>query len=311
MKTLLLTPLVLGSVISLVSANSHANLLTNGRFEMPDTPAETLCASGSFSVPGWGCFNGSLIVGPGATFGAPVSHDDGGSQSLKLFGFDGGADQFVPVTAGTTYEASVWAMNFSADPFNHLALLALNFLDADSNVLGEIFSAVGQIGGDDSFQQLATRDGAEVSDWTRLSVMGQAPAGTTTAKVLLLHVFDEANANPASAIYFDDASLTIAPVPDSDADGVTDSTDNCTLVANDDQRDTDGDGIGNACDPDLNNDCTVDLLDLASFRTVFLTGDANADLNGDGTVDLFDLARVRQLFLQPPGPSATGCTPGR
>lgn len=214
MNTLLLTPFVLGCVISLVSANAHANLLTNGSFEMPNTPAETLCASGSFSVSGWGCFNDSLIVGPGATFGAPVSHDAGGSQSLKLFGFDGGADQFVPVTAGTTYEASVWAMNYSADPFNHLALLALSFLDADGNLLGDAVSLfVGQIDGDDSFQQLAPQDGAQVSDWTRLSVIGQAPAGTTTANVLLLHIFDAANSDPASAVYFDDASLTAVPAP--------------------------------------------------------------------------------------------------
>jgi Thrombospondin type 3 repeat len=32
---------------------------------------------------------------------------------------------------------------------------------------------------------------------------------------------------------------------------VADAADNCTLVPNADQRDTDGDGIGNPCDPDL------------------------------------------------------------
>lgn len=37
---------------------------------------------------------------------------------------------------------------------------------------------------------------------------------------------------------------------DTDADGVKDSEDNCPLVANADQKDTDGDGIGDVCDND-------------------------------------------------------------
>jgi hypothetical protein len=38
------------------------------------------------------------------------------------------------------------------------------------------------------------------------------------------------------------------PLPDQDGDGVTDVQDNCPAVINPDQEDTDGDGIGNACD---------------------------------------------------------------
>jgi hypothetical protein len=39
------------------------------------------------------------------------------------------------------------------------------------------------------------------------------------------------------------------PIPDADGDGVVDIEDNCPNVANPDQGDLDGDGIGNACDP--------------------------------------------------------------
>jgi subtilisin family serine protease len=40
-----------------------------------------------------------------------------------------------------------------------------------------------------------------------------------------------------------------APPPDTDGDGVLDVTDNCVVVANAHQADTDADGIGDACDP--------------------------------------------------------------
>ncbi|MEL7447595.1 MAG: dockerin type I domain-containing protein [Pseudomonadota bacterium] len=88
---------------------------------------------------------------------------------------------------------------------------------------------------------------------------------------------------------------------DSDADGVPDGDDNCLTIANADQRDTDGDGHGNACDPDLNNDDAVNFLDLALLKAVFFTDDQDADLNGDGVVNFADLAIMKALFFQSPG----------
>jgi len=46
---------------------------------------------------------------------------------------------------------------------------------------------------------------------------------------------------------------TPAPCPDTDGDGVCNADDNCTLVANPLQVDTDGDDCGNACDYDVDN----------------------------------------------------------
>jgi hypothetical protein len=109
------------------------------------------------------------------------------------------------------------------------------------------------------------------------------------------------------------------PFPDADADGILDSLDNCVNDANGpilpvgglliSQRDTDGDGFGNVCDTDLNQDGITNLLDVGIFRSVFLCSTAtnpnpncaNADFNGDGFVNLLDMGVLQSFFLQPPG----------
>jgi hypothetical protein len=96
---------------------------------------------------------------------------------------------------------------------------------------------------------------------------------------------------------------SIAVSGDSDADGVPDAGDNCTLVANADQRDTNHDGFGNACDPDLDNDGITNFSDLGLFKVAFFTTDPDADFDGDGNVNFVDLAVIKQLFFLPPGPS--------
>lgn len=91
---------------------------------------------------------------------------------------------------------------------------------------------------------------------------------------------------------------------DTDQDGIADEADNCTLVANTDQRDTNADGFGNACDGDLTNDCTINFSDIAEFSNAFLqSGDLDADLNGDGVVNFVDFSTLTTGFLMAPGPS--------
>ena len=93
-------------------------------------------------------------------------------------------------------------------------------------------------------------------------------------------------------------------VANSDGDSVPDDLDNCLLIDNEDQRDTDGDGFGNACDADLNNDGVINVVDLGLLRSVFFTNDPNADLNGDGVVNVVDLGILRAQFFGEPGPGA-------
>jgi len=107
-------------------------------------------------------------------------------------------------------------------------------------------------------------------------------------------------------------TIMLAPTADSDLDGIVDDVDNCTLVANPSQIDSNGDNIGNSCDADLNNDCDINFLDLGQMKSVFFSNDADADLVGpvgesDGVVNFFDLGKMKATFFGQPGPSAAGC----
>jgi hypothetical protein len=108
------------------------------------------------------------------------------------------------------------------------------------------------------------------------------------------------------------ALATSASAQDADGDGTADDVDNCINAPNGPtlrdlgqniQRDTNGDGFGNVCDADLNDDGIVDFLDLGAFSSVFFSADADADLNGDGVVDFLDLGRLSALFFLAPGPT--------
>jgi MYXO-CTERM domain-containing protein len=72
--------------------------------------------------------------------------------------------------------------------------------------------------------------------------------------------------------------------PDKDGDGVVDSSDNCASVKNANQKDTDGDGKGDACDDDDDADGVNDTTDNCPL-------DKNAgqlDTDGDGKGDACD-----------------------
>ncbi|MEL7450955.1 MAG: hypothetical protein AAFN78_17205, partial [Pseudomonadota bacterium] len=100
-----------------------------------------------------------------------------------------------------------------------------------------------------------------------------------------------------------------------DADGIADTDDNCLGLQNAPQRDTDGDGIGNRCDADLDQNCLVTIADLGLLKQAFFSaGDLDEDFDGDGIVGFSDLGIFRSLLftdytVNNPSGQANLCSP--
>ena len=74
-------------------------------------------------------------------------------------------------------------------------------------------------------------------------------------------------------------------VPDSDGDGIVDDNDNCPLVSNVDQTDSDSDDQGNACDIDDDDDGVADSSDNCPLVSKTDQADTEGDKTGDAWSD--------------------------
>ncbi len=197
--------------------------------------------------------------------------DMNGDGKDDLVAIQGDGSLTVGISDGTFFVANVDVANqHCGDTFD----FACKFANLDGDKFPELIEI-------SSFAVANSSDGTT-----------QSPGDTFVSKGSPVRGFDAAPARPVPA--------------DTDGDGIRDGADDCILVSNADQADTDADGVGDACElvADLNGDGVVNVADLVILRSKFFTKNAAADLNHDGIVNLGDVALLKREFLKP-SPSAT------
>ena len=126
----------------------------------------------------------------------------------------------------------------------------------------------------------ATDQHDEIQDATAPVTIGWSEGYAFPGRIDEIDIFNRAlSAEAIHAIFA--AGSAGKCFSDTDADEIADASDNCPLIANADQTDTDGDDQGNACDSDDDNDTIPDAADNCPL----IANPDQTDTNGDGVGD--------------------------
>jgi len=211
---------------------------------------------------------------------------------------------FAPFGGGASYFR---ATGDPLAPFNvteRVPAFAVTWIDSDFNLTPQVTTqlVLYSAGASGDFY-LRLRYGQNDNDQYTGLAGGSLVTGLATDAFQLASTLGGPTANLNDYLFvFRNGALV--PSVDSDADGLLNGVDNCRLVANSDQRDTNSDGYGNVCDPDFNNNGIVDSQDGALLKAAFGSGAfPDRDLNGNNIVDSQDGAILKARFGQAPGPS--------
>ena len=144
----------------------------------------------------------------------------------------------------------------------HLTGFDATFTCSRTTVVGQITAAPGTTTG------RATCD--ETTGEVRLEVRkavytAQLPDGTTDTGLFDFELPELSSPSPNVEHYYGVFDSTRSPAVDGDGDGVYDGDDNCPAAPNADQRDIDGDFIGDACDTVDNRPPLTLLGELVSY----------------------------------------------
>ena len=184
---------------SCAPAARAANSLGNPSFETPQGNPNSEVGGGAGNS--WSTFNAVFTENS-----STVAHD--GNQFIKVFGGGSGAFQDIPVNPGDSYSASSWAQLPSSDhaaagQFQFGQLLVI-FRDATNS------SNVGTTQADTTVHFGTAEQPDTPSDtWEHSVLNGTVPAGAAFIRFQL-----NEGAGAGGSVFFDDANLTITPVPE-------------------------------------------------------------------------------------------------
>jgi hypothetical protein len=195
MKRTSIVALVVAVAMLGMTGAAQAVALVNPGFD-----ADNASSGDVFGASGWSTFNFAFTTESVPPLSAP--------NTLKIFGpfFQFGGSGVVQggfaASAGQLWEASAFARIDSSDPMDpqNFAVVKLEFLDSSNTVIG--FAESPQI----------TTTSLPANTWQQFVAQGTAPAGTTSAQIVLVHVQLD-NPPAGGSVFFDNTAFGIVPEP--------------------------------------------------------------------------------------------------